>query len=663
MKYLVTGATGFIGRNFLSELLKREGDIHVLVRPTSMEKMEAFIARTPGAAGRVKTVEGDISKKELAISEGAREHLKGAEVYHFAAVYDLEADEEANRLSNVEGTRNVVAFANASGAARLHHVSSIAVAGGHHKGEFKEDMFDEGQKLDDHPYYQTKFEAEKLVREGCTVPYRIYRPGIVIGHSQTGEADRIDGPYYAFKIIQRLRESLPSWFPLIGPEGWELNLVPVDFVARAIDHIGHKDGLDGECFHIVDPHPLSLGDTLNEFCRAGHAPEFTLRFDRRVTAMVPEGAKDMIGGMPAVQRLRDQILEGIRIPHTALDYMGNRATFSAEKSQAALAGSGIDCPKLHTDAWRVWDYWERHLDPELPTEKNLREALAGKVVVITGASSGIGRASAKALARSGGHLMLVSRTVDKLEELRTEIESEGGKAWIYPTDLSDIDACGAMLEKVLADHGRVDILINNAGRSIRRSVEESYERFHDFTRTMQLNYFGAVKLIMGVLPKMVEQGRGHIINISSIGAQAFPPRFAAYVASKSALEGFSRCLAPEVAHHGIVVTNIHMPLVRTPMIAPTTFYDAFPIIEAEEAAEMVVEAILKRPQEVSTRLGKLGEVVDVTAPGFLHLVMTGAYHLFPETGGKKKATDGVKPEEQVSVEGLVLGQLMRGIHF
>jgi len=179
---------------------------------------------------------------------------------------------------------------------------------------------------------------------------------------------------------------------------------------------------------------------------------------------------------------------------------------------------------------------------------------------------------------------------------------------------------------------------------------------------MQLNYFGAVKLILGVLPGMMERGRGHIINISSIGAQAYPPRFAAYVASKSALEGFSRCLAPEVAHHGITVTNIHMPLVRTPMIAPTSFYTAFPIIEAEEAAEMVVEAILKRPQELSTRLGKLGEVVDVAAPGFLHLVMTGAYHLFPETAGRKK--DGEKPaEEEVSPEAFVLAQLMRGIHF
>ncbi|HEV3234616.1 MAG TPA: SDR family oxidoreductase [Candidatus Dormibacteraeota bacterium] len=662
MAYLVTGATGFIGKNLIDQLVKRDGDIYALVRKGSRAKLDALVAeRWPTAADRIKGVEGDITQPDAGVSAEDKAHLKGAEIYHLAAVYDLEASEAANRAANVDGTRHVVELANSSGAARLHHVSSIAVAGGKWKGDFSEEMFEEGQELE-HPYYATKYESEQIVRNEAKVPYRVYRPGIVVGHSQTGEADRIDGPYYAFKILQRLRASLPSWAPLVGPEGWPLNLVPVDFVAQAIDHIGHKEGLDGRTFHIVDPNPLSLGDTLNEFARAAHAPEFALRFDRRATSMVPSDISNAIGRLPAVQRIREQVLEGIKIPEPALDYMANRATFTAIESQKELAGSGIEVPPLRAYAWRIWDYWERHLDPELPTERNLRAALEGKVVIITGASSGIGEAVARALGRSGGHLMLVSRTKEKLDELKAKIEAEGGKAWVYPTDLSDLESIGAMLEQVLADHGRVDILINNAGRSIRRSVEESLDRFHDFQRTMQLNYFGAIKLIMGVLPSMMEQHRGQVINVSSIGAQAYPPRFAAYVASKSALEGFSRCMAPEVAHHGITVTNIHMPLVRTPMISPTSIYDNFPIIDADEAAEMVVEAILKRPQEVSTRLGKFGELVDVTAPGFLHLVMTGAYHMFPETAGKKKeGEDGAKPE--VSVEGMAMAQLMRGIHF
>jgi NAD(P)-dependent dehydrogenase (short-subunit alcohol dehydrogenase family) len=236
---------------------------------------------------------------------------------------------------------------------------------------------------------------------------------------------------------------------------------------------------------------------------------------------------------------------------------------------------------------------------------------------------------------------------------------------VYATDLSDLDACEAMIRAVLADRGRVDILVNNAGRSIRRSVEASYDRFHDFQRTMQLNYFGAVKLVLAVLPGMRQRKRGHIINISSIGTQAYPPRFSAYVASKSALAAFSRCIGPEVVDDGVAITNIHMPLVRTPMIAPTGMYKNFPTSSPDEAAEMVASAILTRAPEVSTRLGKVGETVSTVAPALLQFVMTGAYHVFPETAGKDGA-DGRRatpPDDEISVEAAAMAYLMKGIHF
>jgi NAD(P)-dependent dehydrogenase (short-subunit alcohol dehydrogenase family) len=245
--------------------------------------------------------------------------------------------------------------------------------------------------------------------------------------------------------------------------------------------------------------------------------------------------------------------------------------------------------------------------------------------------------------------------------VRAEIEAAGGAAWIYPTDLSDGDACDGMAAAVLAEHGRVDILVNNAGRSIRRSLVSSLDRFHDFERTMRLNYFGAVRLMLAVIPGMRERGAGHVINISSIGVQAYPPRFGAYVASKSALAALSRCVGPELAGDGIAVTNIHMPLVRTPMIAPTGIYDHFPTIDTRQAAEMVMRAILERPPEVSTRLGKLGEAVDTLAPGLLHFLMTGAYHAFPESAGRDAGPEG--GEEGMSVEASALAYLMRGIHF
>jgi len=653
MAYLVTGGTGFIGRYLLRELDRRGQPVYVLVRPQSLAKL-----RTLGLQN-VRPLIGDITRSGLGVAAGELSALHRAEVFHLAAVYDLAAGEEANQLANVDGTAHAVEFAHRVEAARLHHMSSIAVAGAHFRGPFTEDMFDEGQKLD-HPYYRTKFDAENIVRSLAKVPFRIYRPGIVIGSSETGQAERVDGPYYAFKLIQRLRDALPAWVPLVGYEGGPFNLVPVDFVARAVDHIAARPGLDGQTFHVVDPRPLSVGDTLNEFCRAAHAPQFTLRLDRRAFEVVPRELSGSLASWRVAQTLRRQLLSGLSIPEAAVAYLRNRATFACERAQAALVGSGIECPPLRRYAWRIWDYWERHLDEEALTDRNLRAALAGKVVLVTGASSGIGRAVAGHMARHGGHVLLVSRTAEKLEELKGEIENGGGRASTYPTDLSDLEACSRMVARVLNDQGRVDILVNNAGRSIRRSLVQSLDRFHDFERTMQVNYFGAVKLMLAVIPGMRERRSGHIINISSIGVQAYPPRFGAYVASKSALAALGRCVQPELADDGVAITNIHMPLVRTPMIAPTGIYRNFPTIDTDQAAEMILQAVLSRPPEVSTRLGKLGEAVDTLSPGLLSLVMTGAYHAFPDTVPR----DGAKPaEEEMSVEAAAMAYLMRGIHF
>ncbi len=659
MVRLVTGGTGFIGRHLLRELAKRDGDTYVLVRQPSRARLERLIASF-GAADRMRAVAGDITAPGLGLPAADQDRLRGADIYHLAAVYDLEASDEANERANVGGTRNVVALAEQLGA-RLHHVSSIAVAGGKWKGKFTEDMFEAGQALD-HPYYKTKYEAESLVR-ASGVPFRIYRPGLVIGSSETGAADRIDGPYYAFKLIQRLRNAIPPWVPLVGFEGGELNVVPVDFVARAFDAIAHRDGLDGMTFHLTDPNVRSLGDVTNELCRAAHAPQFTLRVDSRAAAILPQEARAMLEHWKVAQTLKRRLLEGLRIPEEALRFAASRARFTCDKTLAALEGTGIQCPPLHTYAWKIWDYWERHMDPEVPTERNLRRVLQDRVVVVTGASSGIGRATALLLARHGAKVMLVSRTKEKLDALRDEVEKDGGLAFVYPADLADLEACDAMIRKVLADHGQVDILINNAGRSIRRSIEASYERFHDFQRTMQLNYFGAVRLLLAVLPGMRERRRGHVINISSIGVQAFPPRFGAYVASKSALAALSRCIAPEVVDDGVAITNIHMPLVRTPMIAPTGIYKNFPTSSPEDAAEMVAAAILSRQPEVSTRLGKLGETVNTVGPGLLQFVMTGAYHLFPETAPKDGQRSAAPAEEEISVEAATMAYLMRGIHF
>jgi len=266
----VTGATGFIGRRLVENLLARGGNVYALVRPESISKIDAMRESLENGE-RLIPVEGDLGSPMLGVDAAEIEKL-AAEVddfFHLAAVYDMTADDERNRIANVEGTSHAVELANALGA-RMHHVSSIAVAGDH-KGNFREDMFDEGQPLT-HPYHRTKFEAEKIVRTDSTVPWRVYRPAIVVGDSRTGEMDKIDGPYYFFKAIQKARGTIPAWFPLVGPEMGDTNVVPVDWVAASIDHIAYLDGMDGRAFHLANPKPQSSGDILNTFAKAAHAP-------------------------------------------------------------------------------------------------------------------------------------------------------------------------------------------------------------------------------------------------------------------------------------------------------------------------------------------------------------------------------------------------------
>jgi short-subunit dehydrogenase len=281
---------------------------------------------------------------------------------------------------------------------------------------------------------------------------------------------------------------------------------------------------------------------------------------------------------------------------------------------------------------------------------SLEERVAGKVVLITGASSGIGKATALKIGDAGGTLLLVARTKEKLDELAGEIEEVGGVAYSHPCNLTDMDDIDRMADEVLAQHGAVDILINNAGKSIRRSVNRAYDRFHDYQRTMQLNYFGPVKLILKLLPVMRERGSGHIINVSTIGLQVNTPRFSAYVASKAALDAFSRSVGPEVIGDGVHITTIYMPLVRTPMIAPTKIYDRFPTLSPEEAADMITEAIRKRPKRMATTLGTIGQITYALAPGAQDLVANQAYMMFPEGDGTKgKEEEGPTPEQRAFV--------------
>ena len=668
MTYFVTGATGFIGRHLVSELLdNREGEIFVLVREGSQARMDALL-RSWGNPTRVTPVVGDLTQPRLGVAEEwVEEHGGSVEhFFHLAAMYDMTASDDLNEQLNVGGTRAALDLAGDLRAGVFHQVSSVAAAGDY-AGTFDETMFDAGQGLPS-SYHRTKFESERIVREECPVPWRVYRPAVVLGHSETGAMDKIDGPYYFFPLFKRMRDTLPQWLPIVGVDLGDTNVVPVDYVAKAMDHLAHQPGLDGQAFHLVNPEPQPTVEVVNTFATAAKAPRFAVPVDRRVTGVLPTTllpralrpgnlVQNVLRTAPAQLALRETIGR-LGIPPEVLEHVSFPTVFASRRTERALAGSGISCPDLESYAATLWSYWEEHLDTATGDDRAAVAALEGRTVVITGASSGIGKVTALKVAQAGGVPILVARGKDKLEETRAEIEGRGGRAYVYGCDLTDLEAIDALCEQIATEHASVDFVVNNAGRSIRRSLQLSEERFHDFERTMQLNYFGAIRLVMGLLPTMREQRSGHIVNVSSIGVQTNPPRFSAYVASKAALDSWSNVVSSELVGDGIGFTTIHMPLVRTPMIAPTKIYRNFPTISPAQAADIVVEAMVQRPHEINTALGNLGAVAHTVAPKTAFRVLHLAYQVFPDSAAARGTSD-----DEATPQQLLLAKLLKGVHW
>ena len=687
MAYFVTGATGFIGRYLVENLLKRGRElppetpaassprggrvglgaalrptIYVLVRKGSEKKLAAMRKRWGADDKQVIGIEGDLAKPGLGVTAADLKKLKGKidHFFHLAAIYDIAASAEAQQVANVDGTKNAVRFAAAINAGCFHHVSSIAAAG-LYDGTFREDMFEEAEDLD-HPYFKTKHDSEGVVRRECKRPFRVYRPGFVVGHSKTGEIDKIDGPYYFFKTLQKLREILPPWMPMIGIEGGRINIVPVDFVADALDHLAHKKGLDGKCFHLTDPEPHRIGEVLNIFAHAGHAPQMTMRINAKMFGFIPAPILYGLGSLAPIKRAIRVVLTDLGIPRDVFQFINWPTRYDNREAAKALKGSGIEVPPLESYSAKLWDYWERNLDPDLFVDRSLSGRVKDKVVVVTGSSSGIGKATALKLAIAGAKMILVARGEEKLLETKAEIDRLGGRAWIYPADIADLASCDALVQRVHKEHGGCDFLVNNAGRSIRRGVINSFDRFHDFERTMQLNYFGALRLIMGFLPKMIEKKRGHIINISSIGVLASSPRFSAYVASKAALDAFSRCAQAEFSGKNIAFTTVNMPLVKTPMIAPTKMYDSIPTLSPEEAADLVVKAIIERPSRVATRMGIFAATLNALVPKAYEVIMNTAFEMFPDSAAAKGDRAALRSEQPTN-EQIAFAAVMRGVHW
>ena len=614
MRYVVTGGTGFIGGRVISRILDTQPDaqVWVLVRRPSLGRFER---RSVHWDERVKPLVADLTELELT-DETIAELGEIDHVVHCAAIYDITAGEAEQRATNVEGTRAVIELTQRLDAT-LHHVSSIAVAGDF-AGEYTEDDFDVGQQLPT-PYHQTKFEAEMLVRSTPGLRYRIYRPAVVVGDSRTGEMDKIDGPYYFFGVLSKLAV-LPRFTPLMLPDTGRTNIVPVDYVADALVALMHVEDRDGQTFHLTAPKTVGLRGIYRGIADAAGLPPLRGSLPRSAAAPVLK-----VRGRARV--LRNMAATQLGIPAEIFDVVDLKPTFTADETRKALQGTGIEVPEFADYAPKLWRYWAEHLDPDRARRDDPKGPLQGRHVIITGASSGIGRASALAVAERGATVFALARNADALDDLVAEIRAKGGQAHAFTCDVTDSTSVEHTVKDILGRFGHVDYLVNNAGRSIRRSVVNSTDRLHDYERVMAVNYFGAVRMVLALLPHWRERRFGHVVNVSSAGVQARNPKYSSYLPSKAALDAFADVVASETLSDQITFTNIHMPLVKTPMIAPSQRLNAVPAISPERAAAMVVRGLVDKPARIDTPIGTLAEAGNYFAPRtarrFLHQLYLG----------------------------------------
>jgi NADP-dependent 3-hydroxy acid dehydrogenase YdfG/thioester reductase-like protein len=515
---------------------------------------------------RIEPVIGDLTAPYLGVDPAWIEEHKGTVRGFFSvgAAYDVTASPERNEQVVVAGTRSAITLAAALGADVFHAVSSVAVAGDY-RGVFDETMFDEGQSLPS-AYHRTAFDAERIVREECAIPWRIYRPSIVVGNSETGEVDAVDGPYYLFPALKRLRD-IPGSIPLVSVDLGDANVVPVDYVASALDHLASLEGHDGQTFHLVNPEPQSTVDAVNTMAAAAGAPRFTVPIDRTVTAALPQALMPInvlttALRSSAAQRVLAQTIGRLGIPPEVITNLAFPATFAAGHTELAASGSGIVCPPLESYAPAIWDYWELHLDSAAARDVALREALQERTVVITGATSSVGKATALKLAQAGGTSVLVGGSTEDLQEIAAEIEEMGGATSVFAGDLADLDAIDALTERIVDEHPAIDVVVSLAGYSTTAPLPVASSGFADLEVRIRVDFLGPVRLLGGLLAALRSSEGGHLINVGPVERRAAFSAPAASAAARAAFDAWNRGVSSQLSDDGIRLTSLQLPEVR-----------------------------------------------------------------------------------------------------
>jgi NAD(P)-dependent dehydrogenase (short-subunit alcohol dehydrogenase family) len=452
--------------------------------------------------------------------------------------------------------------------------------------------------------------------------------------------DKVDGPYYFFGVLAKLRR-LPSFTPMVLPDTGRTNIVPVDYVVDALVALIHVDGRDGETFHLTAPKTIGLRGIYRGVANAAGLPPLR-------GSLPGATATPFLKATGRAKILRNMVATQLGIPAEILDVVNLLPTFTADNTAEALRGTGISVPEFASYAPKLWRYWAENLDPDRARRDDPAGPLVGKHVIITGASSGIGRASAIAVAERGATVFALARNAEALDDLVAEIRAAGGQANAFTCDVTDSTSVEHTVKDILGQFGHVDYLVNNAGRSIRRSVIASTDRLHDYERVMAVNYFGAVRMVLALLPHWRERRFGHVVNVSSAGVQARNPKYSSYLPTKAALDAFSDVVSTETLSDHITFTNIHMPLVRTPMIAPSRRLNPVPPISAEHAAAMVVRGLVDKPARIDTPLGTLADVGNYFTPKLSRRILHQLYLGYPDSAAARGVAAAEVPDRTPS---------------